>query len=658
MTTTEKAPDLPLTFDPDRWVPEPHAVPAYRVSGFMRSESISNYRDLYTRAAEDPEWFYPAALKYLGLEWMRPWNQVVDESDGTPFARWFVGGGTNVAWLATRRHSASSICLIWEGDDGATRTVTGEELEQQVSRAAAGLRALGVGRGDVVTMHLPMIPEAVITLLASARIGALSAPAFSGYAVDALAERIELGGAKVVITADGMLRRGKQSLMMSTAAEACRRATAPPRLVVVPRLGNSTAPRGALTWNDLLSTGLDDPPAIFDANTPWLLAFTSGSTGRPKGVVHTHGGMPYEAAIELALEMDLREGDRMCWPSDMGWLTGPVTTVTPLVLGATAVLFEGVADFPSVDRMWKLVERHLITHVGMPPTVGRMLAQAGSSWVDPFDLDTLRIIASTGEPWTENAWRWVHRNVGRGRVPIINWAGGSEVGGGILAGNPIVPTPVCRFSGPALGKAADVVDETGASVRDQLGELVMRRSWPAMTRGFWHERDRYLESYWQRFPGLWVQGDRAIHHSDGTWSLPGRSDDVIKVAGKRIGPVEYESIALEVPGVVSAGAVGLSHPLKGEVAIIALTIDSSRIVDDDIAAEVINRAETAMGKAMKPYSVVVVPELPLTRSGKIHRRALRAWLADADPGELSSIESLECEGPIRAIGKLIVGLDE
>ena len=599
-TTTDRAQDLPPTFDPDQWVPPPHAVPGYRVSAFMRAEGIDSYQELYARATNDPEWFYPAAHQHLGVEWMRPWDCILDDSEGTPFARWFVGGGTNVAWLATRRHSSSSICVIWEGDDGTTRTVTGSELEQLVSQAAAGLRALGVARGDVVTIHLPMIPEAVVALLASARIGALSAPAFSGYAVDALAERIELGGAKVVITADGMLRRGKESAMMSTAAEACRRATTPPKLVVVPR---------------------------------------------------------YEAAIELGLEMDLREGDRMCWPSDMGWLTGPTTTVTPLVLGATAVLFEGVADYPSADRMWKMIERHKITHIGMPPTVGRMLAQAGSSWVEPFDLDSLRIIASTGEPWTENAWRWVHRNVGRGRVPIINWAGGTEVGGGILAGNPVVPTSACRFSGPALGKAADVVDEAGCSVRDQLGELVLRRSWPAMTRGFWNERERYLQSYWQRFPGLWVQGDRAIHHSDGTWSLPGRSDDVIKVAGKRIGPVEYESVATEVPGVVAAGAVGLSHPIKGEVPVIAVTIDPSQASTPDIEIEVIHRAEAALGKAMKPYAVVVVPELPLTRSGKIHRRALRSWLANSDPGDVSSVESLGCEDAIRTAGQSIDGLE-
>jgi acetyl-CoA synthetase len=623
----------------------------------MRAEGIDSYQELYARATNDPEWFYPAAHQHLGVEWMRPWDCILDDSEGTPFARWFVGGGTNVAWLATRRHSSSSICVIWEGDDGTTRTVTGSELEQLVSQAAAGLRALGVARGDVVTIHLPMIPEAVVALLASARIGALSAPAFSGYAVDALAERIELGGAKVVITADGMLRRGKESAMMSTAAEACRRATTPPKLVVVPRLGQSTIPKGAVPWAALLANGMDDPPEVFDADTPWLLAFTSGSTGRPKGVVHTHGGMPYEAAIELGLEMDLREGDRMCWPSDMGWLTGPTTTVTPLVLGATAVLFEGVADYPSADRMWKMIERHKITHIGMPPTVGRMLAQAGSSWVEPFDLDSLRIIASTGEPWTENAWRWVHRNVGRGRVPIINWAGGTEVGGGILAGNPVVPTSACRFSGPALGKAADVVDEAGCSVRDQLGELVLRRSWPAMTRGFWNERERYLQSYWQRFPGLWVQGDRAIHHSDGTWSLPGRSDDVIKVAGKRIGPVEYESVATEVPGVVAAGAVGLSHPIKGEVPVIAVTIDPSQASTPDIEIEVIHRAEAALGKAMKPYAVVVVPELPLTRSGKIHRRALRSWLANSDPGDVSSVESLGCEDAIRTAGQSIDGLE-
>jgi acetyl-CoA synthetase len=638
------------TFRDDCWVPPPERVAGYRVSAFMRSQGITSHHELFARAADEPEWFYPAALRFLGVEWMRPWDRLVDESDGVPFARWFVGGGTNVAWLAARRHVPSSIALIWEGDDGAVRVVTAAELEDMVSRAAAGLRALGVTKGDVVTMHLPMIPEAVVTLLASARIGALSAPAFSGYALDALAERIELGGARVVVTADGLLRRGKESPMLPTAMEACRLATDPPQLVVVPRLGTSRLPEGAVAWDSLLSHGHDGPYEVFDAETPWLLAFTSGSTGRPKGVVHTHGGMPYNAAIELGLEMDVREGDRMCWPSDMGWLTGPTTTVAPLILGATAVLFEGVADHPTPDRLWELVERHQVTHVGVPPTVARMLALAGDDWADRHELPTLRIIASTGEPWTLPAWRWLHRHVGRGRVPIINWAGGTEVGGGIIAGSPIVETPEGRFAGPALGKAADVVDEHGDPVVDGLGELVMRRSWPAMTRGFWQEPERYLETYWSKHPGLWVQGDRAIRHGDGTWSLPGRSDDVIKVAGKRIGPVEYESLAADVEGVVMAGVVGIAHPLKGEVPVLAVaTVDG--VDEAAVAAAVGERVQQALGKPMRPYAVVVVRELPVTRSGKIHRRAVRAWLSGADPGDLSSLENPACGDAIRAAGR-------
>ena len=638
------------TFQEDRWIPPRDRVAGYRVSAFMRAEGIGTADELFARAEAEPGWFYPAAFTHLGIEWLRPWEQLVDESDGVPFARWFVGGGTNVAWLAARRHSPSAIALLWEGDDGATRTVTAAELDNLVSRAAAGLRALGVGRGDVVTMHLPMIPEAVVTLLASARIGALSAPAFSGYAVDALAERIELGGARVVVTSDGMLRRGVEYPMLPVALEACRRASRQPHIVAVPRLGTTALPEGVTAWQDLLAYGHDRPYEIFDAETPWMLAFTSGSTGRPKGVMHTHGGMPYNAAIELGLEMDVREGDRMCWPSDMGWLTGPVTTVTPLILGATTVLFEGVADYPTPDRLWQLIERHQVTHVGIPPTVARLLSAAGDEWADRYEFSTLRIITSTGEPWTLPAWRWLHRHVGRGRVPIINWAGGTEVGGALLAGSPIVETPEGRFSGPALGKATDVVDELGAPVTDELGELVVRSSWPAMTRGFWHEPERYLEAYWSKFPGLWVQGDRAIRHRDGTWSLPGRSDDVIKVAGKRVGPVEYEGAALGVDGVVMAGAVGVAHPVKGEVPVLVVMVEAGAPADE-LRQEVAVQVEAAMGKAMRPYAVVIVPELPITRSGKIHRRAVRAWLAGDDPGDLSSLENPDCETEIRAAGR-------
>ena len=640
---------LASTFEDDRWVPPPDLLSNYRVSGFMRAHGIDDFGALARRAAEEPEWFYPSAFSFLGLEWLRPWDRLVDESDGAPFAHWFVGGRTNLAWLACRRFAPSAVAVRWEGDDGQQREVSAGELETLVSRAGRGLRELGVGPGDVVAVYLPMVPEALISLLAIVRIGAIVAPAFSGYGSDALAERLELAHAKVLIAADGMFRRGRVSDMLPVALEAARKVSKPPTVVVVPRMGRTSAPlTGLRQWDELLDVGDDGDYDEYEAEHPCLLAFTSGSSGRPKGIVHTHGGMPYRLATELGLGMDVREGDRMCWPSDIGWLTGPSTTITPLVLGATAVLFEGVADFPAPDRIWRLVETHQLTHLGMPPTVARMLAQAGEEWVEPHSLDSLRILASTGEPWTTHAWKWLHRTVGRGRVPIINWAGGTEIGGGILSGSPVVPTPAGHFSGPSLGMSPDSVDEHGNPVTGSVGQLVVRASWPSMTRGFWADDDRYLETYWSRYDGMWLQGDWVIRYPDGTWEMPGRSDDVIKVAGKRVGPSEYESLAVQVPEVLAAAAVGIFDPVRGEVPVVAVVLADGDASDhDDVTEKVMTHVGAGVGKAMRPHEIVVLAELPLTRSGKIHRRALRAWLSGADPGDLSSLENPHIESHVR-----------
>jgi acetyl-CoA synthetase len=361
--------------------------------------------------------------------------------------------------------------------------------------------------------------------------------------------------------------------------------------------------------------------------------------------------MPYGAAIDLALTMDLAPGDRLCWPSDMGWLVGPLTSVVTLALGATLVLFEGVMDHPQPDRLWQLVDKYGLTHLGIAPTSARILALAGEQWVEPYSLKSLRVLPSTGEPWTIPAWRWLHRHVGRGRAAIINWSGGTEIGGGILGGSPVVETAEGRFAGPVVGHSVDVVDESGASVTGCVGELVLNRTTPSMTNALWHDRDRYVEAYWSKFPGRWQQGDQAIRYEDGSWELPGRSDDVIKVAGKRVGPAELEALALDVPGVALAGAVGLPHPRKGLVPVIAITVTPDAPASDDVASAVSGAVVMHMGKPMRPEAVVVVDELPVTRSNKVHRRALRSWLADTDAGDLSALANPDCEDTVRRAGR-------
>jgi acetyl-CoA synthetase len=642
--------ELAPTFDPDRWVPPPDRVDRYRISELVSHLGMADIAELAARAVKDPEWYFPAALEFLGAEWLRPWDLVHDGSDGEPLGRWFVGAGTNVSWLAVDRWGDPGYpAVIWESDDGDTRTLSFPELGVEIRRASAGLRRLGVRRGDVVTMHLPVIPEAVIAMLAVARVGAIVAPAFSGYGVEPLAERLVLAGAKVIVTADGTVRRGKRVDLSSTALRAAAFARTVKHVVVVRRLGDPppTGP-GILGWDELC--GLDDgePAEVLDGSTPWLLAFTSGSTGRPKGAVHTHGGISYGFMLDLGLPLDTRPGDRYFYPADMGWLAGPMGGVGPLTLGATVVLFDGVTDFPAPDRIWKLIEAHRVTHWGLAPTTARMLAVSGPEWVAPYELASLRIMGAAGEPWTLPAWRWLHRHVGRGRVPIINFSGGTEIGGMLVTGYPNVATPGGRFSGPALGIDADVVDERGRSLVGAEGELVVRRSWPHMTQGLWREPERYLASYWSTIPGLWVHGDRAVRHEDGSWEIIGRSDDVLKIAGKRVGPTEMESIVAEVDGVLAAAAVGVPHPTKGQVPVVVVVLAATRKGDVSLPGEVADHVARSFGKPLRPEAVLVVDTMPRTRSGKIHRRVLRGWVSGQDPGDLSTLDNPEIEAAVRA----------
>jgi acetyl-CoA synthetase len=362
-------------------------------------------------------------------------------------------------------------------------------------------------------------------------------------------------------------------------------------------------------------------------------------------------------ALELAYCFDMRAHDRLTWVTDMGWIMGPLTIAGVLSLGASLVLFEGAPDYPEPDRLWRLVERHQITHLGLSPTLVRVLAGHGEDWVDPHQLGSLRVLGSTGERWTPQSWRWLHRHVGRGSAPIINWSGGTEIGCGILVGSPLVPTRECRFAGHAPGMATAVFDAQGRSLVGEVGELVLTRTWPSMTRGLWNEPQRYLESYWSRWPDVWVHGDWAVRHEDGSWELLGRSDDVLKIAGKRLGPAEVESVATELQDVAEAVAVSVPDPVTGEALVVLIQVQATTAsaAREVVARTVSDRIAEALGKPLRPAAVVILDDLPLSRSGKVHRRALRAWLAGIDPGDLSTLANPESAPAVLAAGERLSG---
>ena len=646
--------ELPDWFEVDRWVPPPGSIENRRVWKLMQKLGFKDYYEFLRFSTEHPEDFYKYAMEDLNLEWPVPWDQFQDSSNGTEWTNWFVNGRTNLTWLALERWRDSEIAdkpaLHWEGEDGRKREYTHRQLAEEVDQLTAGLRSIGVKDGDVIGMYLPSIPETVTALFAVARMGAVLAPAFSGYGADALAERLKLVGAKYLITTDGYLRRGKIVDMKSVVDAAVDASDVTCTIVISRDDVTPSRRKGDVEWSHLLEQGVDRDYEMFAAEKPWLIAFTSGSTGRPKAAVHTHGGLPYQGSIERAYCLDLSKDSVLYYPSDMGWITTPYSIVTSFILGGRHLLYEGAPTYPQPDTIWSLVDRYGVTTLGCGPTLMRQLAAEGEAWVEPHGLETLDVIISAGEPMTAAAWRWMHKFVGRGRIAIMNHTGGTEIGCGLLSGSPIVPMKECRFAGPPAGISAIVVDENGERIFNTLGDIAVPSPWPSMSRGFWNDPERWSETYKSKWPGLYLHGDRAIEFDDGSWEMPGRSDDLLKIGGKRIGPGEFESLAIEVPGVLNAAAVGVPDPIKGESVVMLIILDpDSNLSGGEVEENVKSRIESALGKPFRPSRVAAIDEIPLTRSGKVHRRALRSWIKGVPPGDLSNLLNPDSEASIRRL---------
>ncbi len=646
------------------WRPLPEHLAETRLARLVAASREPDLEALQARAASDPGWFWGLGADDLGLAWQRRPRQTLDLSGGVEFARWWIGGAFNHAaasldpWVASR---PAQTALIWEGEDGSVRRLSWAELAAEVDRACAMLADQGVVEGSRVGVLLPMLVETVVTVLALGRLQAVFSPIFSGYGAPAVATRLRAFEATHLVTADGFLRRGAVVPLKAIADEAVAASPSVERVVVVRRAGGRDVP-----WNPERDRWWDEaiaaaPPvrplaAETDPETPYMVIYTSGTTGAPKGTVHVHGGFPVKSAADLAHTFDLRRGDALFWLTDLGWMMGPWAISGALLLGARLVLYEGAPDHPAPDRLWSLVERHRVTHLGVSPTLVRSLRVHGEEPVRSHDRSSLRVLGSTGEPWNPDPWWWYFRVVGEGRLPVVNYSGGTEVSGGILGCNLLRPIRPTSFNGPCPGMAADVVSPAGEPIRGSVGELVVRAPWPGMTRGFWGgDRERYLDTYWRRLPGTWVHGDWALIDAEGYWYLLGRSDDTLKVAGKRVGPAEVEAVAVAHPAVVEAAALGVPDPLKGEEVVVLCVLRPGVADPAAVAAEVAARIARDLGKPLRPAAVVPVAELPRTRSGKIMRRVARAALLDQDPGDLSSLENPLAVEAIRAAGARLAG---
>jgi acetyl-CoA synthetase len=451
------------------WIPDAVTVARANLTAFLRALGVASYDELLERADREPEWFYDGLLKHLDYRFFRPYERVLDASRGAPWTRWCVGGTTNVVLNAIDRWRGTPVyakrALVWEGEDGARREYSYAELDREVCRCAGGLRSLGVSRGDVVAIYMPNVPEAMIAMLAAAKIGAVVMPLFSGFGADAMRARLALGNAKALVTIDATTRRGKPVDAKAIVDEAAAGMPSLAHVIVLRRLGNRIAWQAGRDhwWHELLDGQPGEAPTEeMASDDPYLLVFTSGTTGTPKGVVHAHAGFPAKIVLDLALCMDLKPEDRLLWMSDMGWVVGPLIVYATPIVGATLVLVEGAPNFPDPDRMWRLVAEHRVTYLGVAPTTARtFLAQGSEPW-SQYDLSALRVMVSSGEPWTPEAWKWLFERVGSKRVPLLNFSGGTEMMG-ILACCLLRPLKPCAFNTPVPGTGADVVDEAGRS---------------------------------------------------------------------------------------------------------------------------------------------------------------------------------------------------
>ncbi len=647
------------------WQPTLAQIADTNLARFWTRLGLDSYDALQAWALDDVGRFWDAVLDDLGVEFSTPYMQILDTSGGIERPTWYVGGRMNVVhncldkWAGTATWERDAV--RYESEEGDVRTLTYRELHAEVEACAAGLRAHGLGPGDAVGLYLPMTPEIVVAFLAIARIGGVILPLFSGYGAEAVATRLRDGNAVALVVADGAPRRGRAIPMKVTADEALAEVPSVRTVFVVNRMGDEIvgtpmADGRDVPWERLLQIGRDTASAettrVEDtaAEDPVMLIYTSGTTGTPKGAVHTHGGFPIKAAQDMRHPMDVRPGDVVWWMSDMGWMMGPWLVFGALLNGATMVLFDGAPDFPAPDRTWALCDRHGVTLLGLSPTLVRALRPHGPGPVEAHDLSALRAVGSTGSPWDPESWRWLFEHVLGGEKPILNYSGGTEISGGIVCGNHVEPLKPCGFSGPVVGMDADVVDETGEPIRGAVGELVIRQPWVGMTRGFWGGADadeRYRASYWDRLPGLWVHGDFAAIDDDGQWFLLGRSDDTIKVAGKRLGPAEVEAALNAAPEVLESAAVGVPDDVKGQAVVAFVVLADGAAESDDLREALVGRVVDALGKALRPKAVRFVDALPKTRNAKLMRRVIRAAHLGDDLGNVTALEDEASVGAIR-----------
>ncbi len=637
------------------WKPGPERINAANITRLMKAQGLTDYESLLQWSVADVGHFWDVCLKDLGIAWQTPYSNVMDESDGLAWTRWFIGGQLNIVHNTIDRHIATRghhPALIWEPDEGDAKTLSYSELGAEIERVAGAMQALGLKAGDTVGLYMPMIPEMVIAFYACLKLGCPLIPVFSGFGSAALATRLVDAECKLLFTADGAYRRGKKVRIKEAADEGLKDAPGVEHVIVVKRTGDEVPWHESrdIWWEDFVKADQTAETAILDAEATAMILYTSGTTGKPKGCVHTHGGCQAQMAKELGYYFDVKPETRFFWVTDIGWMMGPWELIGVHTFGGTVTIFEGAPDYPQPDRIWDIVEKHRLTHLGISPTAVRLLKSYDEDWVTKHDLSSLEVLGSTGEPWDPESYEWFFEKIGGSRCPIINISGGTELVGCLLAPLPITELKPCSLRGPGLGMDVDVFNEDKQSVREEVGYLVCKQPAPSMTKAFLNDKERYLSTYFDKWPDTWNHGDWAYVDADGHWFLRGRADDTIKIAGRRTGPAEIEAALIEHDAVIEAAAIGVPHEVKGAELVCFVVLDpavgaalgppeqraqQAAPLQEELKQQVIK----AMGKALTPRAIHIVASLPKTRSAKIVRGVIQKKYLGQDLGDTASIEN-------------------
>jgi len=628
--------------------------PSAEFTSKARISSQAQYEAMWNEAKNDPEGFWGKLAEEL--HWFKPFDKVLDWQE--PNARWFVGGQTNVAYNALDLHLGTprknKAALIWEGEPGDQRIYTYQTLHHEVCKFANVLKKLGIQKGDVVSIYMPMIPELVIAMLGCARVGAVHSVIFGGFSSEAIADRNNDAQAKLIITADGGWRRGSQLPLKGNVDAALAKSPSVKHCIVVKRLGNETHMQADRDyWYHDLMTDVDgrNEAEPLDSEHPLFILYTSGSTGKPKGIKHTTAG--YNLYVKKTAEwvFDLREDDVYWCTADCGWVTGhSYITYGPLTAGATVLMYEGAPNAPNEGRFWEIIEKYRVSIFYTAPTAIRSFIKWGDEWVDKYDLSSLRLLGSVGEGINPEAWMWYHNKIGGGRCPIVDTWWQTETGGIMMSPLPgVIATKPGSCTKPLPGIVPKIVDEQGNEVaQGRGGWLVMAQPWPGMLRGIWGDDARYQETYWSKVKGHYLAGDNSRCDSDGYYWIMGRIDDVLNVSGHRLSTIEIESALVSHPAVAEAAAVGRPDPIKGEAVAVFVVIRKGE-PNDELRAALKKHVRKEIGALAQPDDIRFTASLPKTRSGKIMRRLLRDIAAGKEStGDTSTLEDFSVMAKLRA----------